>query len=313
MKYIVIIFLAMNLSTLFAKGVPAGTVIQNSATLSFSTEEETFSIESNVDKSVVAQLIDVKVSWMDTQAVVVSAGEREKVLTYKVVNSGNSRDRFTLLADVLDYKSSFPLAKYEIYIDTNNNNRFDSSDVVRKTVYIDADKEKLIFVVSQIDEGLSATSGSQAFVNLRAISRTGGSGEKGRIHTGRGVDGVDVVDGFSGGMSGDEGAYKLLVANVVISKDVTIDEEELITVSLDVSVVGEGSVKDVNVLDIIPETTKYVSGSLQLDGVKISDQDDSDAGRYKRKYLERNAEIQMSLGELDTSSHHTITYNLTIR
>ncbi len=313
MKYIAIIFFFLCSTSSFAKGVLAGTVIQNSATLNFSLEEETFSVKSNVAKSVVAQVIDVKVSWMDTRAVVVSEGEDKRVLTYKVRNDGNGRDRFTLEADALDYKSAFSLERKKIYLDTNKNLRFDASDRKRKTVTLGADKEQLVFVVSRIDKDLDVLSGSQSFVNFIAISRTGGSGEKGMIHKGRGVDGVDAVDGFLGGVSEDEGVYKLLIANVILDKDVTSDEDDLITVTLDVSVGGEGSVKDVKIVDIIPNETKYVKGSLLLDGAQMSEQKDSDAGRYKRKYKNRKAQIEMNLGELDTTSHHTITYNLTIR
>ncbi len=304
MKYIVIMIFVINLSTLFAKGVSAGTVIQNSATLSFSLEEETFSIESNVEKSVVAQLIDVKVSWMDTRAVLVSKGEKDKVLTYKVMNNGNGKDRYTLVADELDYKSEFALKKRKVYLDINNNFRFDSSDRERKSVALEADKEQLVFVVSKIDKELLASSGSQSFMNLKAISQVGGSGEKGTIHEGKGVDGVDAVDGFSGGMSEDEGSYTLLSANVILNKNVTIDKDGLITVTLTVTVGGEGSVKDVNIVDEIPVQTIYVRRSIKLDSRFLNDQ-----GRYKKN----RAQVLVSLGELDTSSYHTITYNLRLR
>ncbi len=311
MKYIIIIFLAINLSTLFAKGVAAGTVIQNSATLSFTMEEETFSIESNVEKSIVAQVIDVKVSWMDTRAVGVSAGESDKVLTFRVTNSGNGRDRFTLKADELDFKSAFSLMRKKIYLDTNNNFRFDASDRERKAVTLGADREKLVFVVSKIDKSLSVASGSQNFVSLKAISKTGGSGEKGTVHEGKGIDGVDAVDGFLGGMSEDEGVYTFLIANVVIKKDVYFSDG-LVRVLLTVTVRGEGHVRDVKIVDKIPQETKYVKGSLRLDGDFMSDQRDADSGRYKKKRGKRKARVVMSLGELDTSSFHTITYSLKI-
>ena len=313
MKYIVIIIFFFNLSTAFAKGVRAGTVIQNSAMLSFSLEEEEFIIKSNVAKSVVDQLIDVKVSWMDTRPMVVSLGERQRVLTYKVLNSGNGRDRYTLLAQELNYKSEFSLEEKRVYLDANDNYRLDASDPQRKTVTLDEDREQLVFVVSKIGDALTASSGSQNFVNLKALSRIGGSGEKGKIYIGRGIDGVDVVDGFSGGVSEDEGSYKLLIANVILNKDVSIDNDGIITVSVLVTVGGEGSVKDVNIVDEIPNETIYVKNSLLLDGRALTDQDDSDQGRYKRKYKERKAQILMSLGELDISSTHTITYSLKIR
>jgi hypothetical protein len=313
MKFIIIMILFFNISSLYAKGVSAGTVIKNSASLSFSIEDERFQIKSNVNKSVVDQLVDVKVSWMDTTAITVSAGEKKKVLSFMVLNSGNGRDKFRLFADSIGYKSDFTVARKVIYLDRNHNYRFDSADRVRKTYALNADQEQMFFVVSTIKKDTSIPSGSDSFINFRAVSTVGGSGETGRIHKRRGVKKVDAIDGFSGGISEDEGAYKLLVANVVLAKDVTEDAQGIITVSIDVRVVGEGSVKKVNIVDEIPNETIYIKNTLQLDGMSLSDQKDGDQGRYKRKYLSRKAQILMSLGELDTSSHHTITYNLRIR
>ena len=303
MKYIVIMVFVLNLSTLFAKGVSAGTVIQNSATLSFSLEEESFSIKSNIDRSIVDQVIDTKVSWMDTRPVLVSQGEKEKVLTYRVINNGNGKDRYRLVVDELDYKSAFSLKKKKVYLDTNNNFRFDSSDRESKSVSLEADKEQLIFVVSKIDRKLGLSSGNQCFVNLKAISQVGGSGEKGTIYKGKGVDGVDAVDGFSGGMSEDEASYKLLRANVILSKSATMNQNGFISVHVTVTIGGEGSVYDVNIIDPIPQKMIYIQKSLKLDGRFLSGQE---------KYIKSKAEVCVSLGELDTSSYHTITYNLKI-
>ncbi len=299
-------------NALFAKGIQAGTVIQNSATLSFSIEGEMYNIASNISKSVVAQVIDTTVSWEDTKDVVVGAGEKKCVLTYRVRNEGNGEDRFNLLSEVETYKSDFTPSRTRVYLDTNNNFRFDSSDRERKTVTLDADQAQFVFVVSDMKSD-DTNSRSKSYINLKAVSRTGGSGIRGKIHSHRGVKSVDAVDGLSGGLSEDEGVYKLLIANVKITKDVTQDDEGLITVSLDITVVGEGSVKDVHIVDKIPDETLYVKGSLLLDSGQMTDSDDSDAGRYKRKYKDNKAEIQMSLGDLDITSHHTITYNLTIR
>jgi hypothetical protein len=312
MKFIIMI-LFFGHSFIFAKGVSAGTVIRNSASLSFRVENESFKIKSNVNESVVAQLVDVKVSWMDTAAIAVSAGERKKVLSFKVLNSGNGRDKFRLTADTVAYKSDFSVEKKLIYLDQNNNYRFDSEDRARKTYTLEADQEQMFFVVSTIKDDADVPSGSDSFINFRAVSSVGGSGIAGRIHKRAGIKDVDAVDGFSGGISEDEGSYKLLVANVVLAKDVSEDTQGIITVAIDVRVVGFGSVKKVKIVDEIPDETIYVKNSLALDGMSLSDQEDGDQGRYKRKYKSRKAQILMSLGELDTSSHHTITYNLRIR
>ncbi len=313
MKFVIIMIVCFNFTLVFAKGVHAGTVIQNRASLSFSIDDEKFNINSNIDKSVVDQRIDVKVSWMDANPIAVSGGEKKKVLSFMVLNSGNGKDKFRLSADSVENKSDFSLSKKRIYLDTNHNFRFDASDRVRKTYALEADKEQMFFVVSTISNEKGLSSGSESFIDFRAVSMIGGSGQAGHIHRRAGVKKVDAVDGFGGGLSEDEGSYKLLVANVVLTKDASQDEAELITISLDVQVKGEGSVKDVKIVDEIPNETIYVKNSLQLDGMSVSDQKDGDQGRYKRKYGSRKAKVLMSLGELDTTSHHTITYNLKIR
>lgn len=287
-------------------------MIQNSATLSFSVDGDGFNVVSNIDRSIVAQLLDVKVSWMDTSSVIVHKGEKKNVLTYKIVNNGNGKDKYTMLAEDVNNKSKFDLARKRVYLDTNQNYQFDSDDRERKTVELAGDSQTMAFVVSDIDSDINVTSGSQHFINFRAISRIGGSGEKGQVHKGRGENGVDAIDGFSGGIDEAEGDYKLLIANTVINKEVT-SKDEIITVTLTITVTGEGTVRDVNILDYIPDETIYQSGTLTLDGTSMSDQDDGDQGRYIRKSSKNSARILMSLGELDTSSHHIITYNLKMR
>jgi hypothetical protein len=311
-KLLVIFLLLSNLSLLYAKGVSAGTVIKNSATLDFVIGSESFKIKSNISKNIVDQLIDVKVSWMDTTEVSVSKGDKKKVLTFKVLNSGNAKDRFNLYANVLKNRSDFNLKRKRIYLDTNHNLYFDSKDRVRKTVTLNEDEESLVFVVSDIPKILNAPSQSKNFVHFKAVSRKGGSGIKGKVYRKKGFKKTDAIDGLSGGIGEDEGIYKLLIATIVMDKKVTI-KEDLITVSIDVTLSGEGSVKKVFIKDDIPNETKYVKNSLKLNGISLSDKRDKDRGRFKRKYRSREAYIRVKLGEVFSLDHFIITYNLKMR
>ncbi len=312
MKLFIILILSFG-SFLYAKGVSAATVIQNSATLDFSISGELFSIQSNIDRSVVEQLLDVSVSWMDTADVAVSKGDKKRVLTYKIVNNGNGEDRYTLIAKEQVSKSQFETEIKKIYVDMNENFQFDSNDNERKTITLAPDEEGLIFLVTNIDEDLNASSLSRNFTNLKAFSRRGGSGEVGRVHTNRGIGGVDAIDGLSGGESEDEGVFQLLIANVILDKNVTSDENDLFTVLIDVNVEGDGIAGDVKIQDKIPDEMIYVKDSLELDNILLTDADDTDEGRYKRKYLDRKALISVELGDLDTESSHIIKYNLKLR
>jgi hypothetical protein len=312
MKLFVVLILSLG-GLLYAKGVSAATIIQNSATLDFSISGESFSIQSNVDRSVVEQLLDVSVSWMDTADVAVSKGDKKRVLTYKIVNNGNGEDRYTLIAKEQVSKSQFVTEVKKVYIDMNANFQFDSNDNERKTITLAPDEEGLVFLVTNIALDLNASSLSRNFANLKAFSRRGGSGEVGRVHTNRGIGGVDAIDGLSGGESEDEGIFQLLIANVVLDKNVTSDENDLFTVLIDVRVEGDGLAEDVRIEDQIPNEMIYVSHSLELDNLSLTDTDDTDAGRYKRKYRERKALINVELGDLDTDSSHIIKYNLRLR
>ncbi len=311
MKLLIVLILSLG-GLLHAKGVSAATVIQNSATLDFTMSGETFSIESNIDRSIVEQLLDVSVSWMDTSDVLVSRGDKKRVLTFKIVNNGNGKDRYTLIAKEEISKSEFVTEVKKVYVDMNDNFQFDSNDNERKTITLEPDEEGLIFLVTNIDEDLNASSLSKNFVNLEAFSRIGGSGEVGRVHLNRGIGGVDAIDGLGGGKSEDEGIFQLLIANVILDKNVT-SVDDIFTVLIDVRVEGDGLAESVKVEDQIPDEMIYIKNSLELDDISLTDTDDTDGGRYKRKYLQRKALIEVELGDLEVGSSHIIKYNLKLR
>lgn len=311
MKLLIVLILSLG-SLLHAKGVSAATVIQNSATLNFSMSGEQFSIVSNVDRSVVEQLLDVSVSWMDTADILVSRGDKKRVLTFKIVNNGNGKDRYTLIAKEEISKSEFVTEIKKVYVDMNDNFQFDSSDSERKTITLEPDEEGLVFLVTNINGDLNASSLSRNFVNLEAFSRRGGSGEVGRVHLNRGIGGVDAIDGLGGGKSEDEGVFQLLIANVILDKNVT-NNDDIFTVLIDIRVEGDGLAESVKVEDQIPDEMIYIKNSLELDDISLTDADDTDEGRYKRKYLQRKALIEVELGDLEIGSSRIIKYNLKLR
>ncbi len=317
MKYFISMIFFLCSSLVYAKGVSAGTVIENSATLSFSMDEEDFSIESNIVKDVVNQLIDVSVSWMDTRAVLVNRGDKKRVLTFKVVNSGNGADSFSLASEVAGEHSDFETKKRKLYIDSNDNLKFDKNDKKVTAVALKADESALVFVASDISHKRSAIAGSQSFVTLKARSQRGGSGIKGTFHRGAGIGGVDAIDGLGGGVSWESGIYKLLNVKVVIEKNIFLNKRvtnhfytnSVLTVQLVLAITGEGSVHNLNLTDVIPTEAAYVVHTLQLDGEALSDRLDDDEGRY----LASKKQIDLDFDLLKASKKHTITYKVKVR
>ncbi len=309
----IFLFLILFIPQLFAKGVKAGTVITNVATLDYKMGNRDFHTKSNVQKSIVAQLIDVKVSWIDAQDITVVSGDKKRVLTFKVLNSGNGTDRFNLIKKFLSYKSDFQPKKSKVYLDRNRNYYLDSSDRVRKTVTLKPDEEQLVFIVSDIGKQQDAKNGAKAYYSLKAVSRRGGSGIPGKVHPQKGEKRVDAIDGLNGGIGEDEGNFKFLKATLILQKSVKQDDKGIITVTLDISVDGDGVVKNVKIEDEIPNETIYIKNSLTLNGRGLTDKKDGDEGRYKRRYKNRKAKIFLNLGDMDISSHYIAKYRLRVR
>jgi hypothetical protein len=311
MRYILILLLII--TNIYAKGVLAGTVIQNIATLDFVLNEKRHHIKSNIEKSIVDQILDVKVSWMDIDEVSVTDGEKRSVLTFSVLNSGNGIDSFELFAKELEYKSDFQIKNIEIYLDRNSNSRLDSEDVIKKSLTIEPDGQKRVFVVSDVKRDADVSNGAKCYISLKAVSKTGGSGERGKIYRKKGVKGVDAVDGLSGGIGEDEGIYRFLKANLVLKKRVIKRGNGVLTVELDITAKGEGVVKNVQVVDEINRDTAYINESMSLDDQALTDKKDGDKGYYDNCKGDDRAKIFFDIGDIEVREHHIARYNLRLR
>jgi len=291
---------------LYAKGVDAGTVIENRATLSYSFEGKTRTLKSNIAKSIVAQLIDPKVSWIDLSEVGVLSGEKNRVLSFIVENSGNGKDSFSLSTQTQEYRSKFFPKKRLIYIDSNQNSRFDIQDKIVDSIKLDADEQRLIFVVSDISQKVTLEGDPKSYITLRATSKIGGSGKRGKVHPKAGVRGVDAIDGINGGIAEDVGVYKLLKSNVLLKKSVKKVAKDSFLVVVDLQIVGKSAIKDLLIEDKIAKETTYVKNSLTLDERHLSDQKDGDEG-----YILEDGNISkviVNLSKQNCSAKHKIAY-----
>lgn len=300
---------------LFAKGVRAGTIIKSTATLSFSfanSKEKRFT--NSVSEMIVAQVVDLLVSWSDLDMVSVSEFEREKFLTFRIQNIGNGKDRISLLSSYLKYKSDFLPKGSEIFIDSNDNLKFDSKDEKINQITLDADEEKMIFVVCDLKRQKKLKSGDKSYISLKALSLTGGSGIKGKVHKGKGINGVDVVDGLSGGVGEDEGIFVYRDTDLQLKKEVSLNQNSgLITVLLKLTFDVDESFSDVVIEDFIPKETIFVDGSLIFDNRSINSFSGQNSIYCKRDRYKSGSKISLKIGKLDSSKEHTISYKLKIK
>lgn len=275
----------------FGAGTPAGTAIDNTATVDFEINGSAASQSSNTVTLTVDERLDVAITVLSPQ-VLVAAGDAGRGLLFTVTNTGNGSEAFTLAIDSALAGDDFdPVpAVPAIYFDTDGSGDFSAGDTAydpgNNDPVLAADASIDVLLVNDIPGGLA--NGDIGRSQLTATANTG-SGSPGDQFSGAGDGGVDAVVGASGGSVADSGEY--LVADVQISvlKSVTIADPfggneplpgSTLTYSIAVEVTNGGTAANAVVNDPIPGNTSFVASSIQLNGGGLTDAADADAGEY---------------------------------
>jgi uncharacterized repeat protein (TIGR01451 family) len=287
LKNIKILFFLLMLvlnQILWAKGVLAGTEIQNSVDLTYEIGGISHNANSNVVIDRVDQVIDVQVVSSNVSHLVVTPGQTDQVLTFKITNIGNGQDTFTLNHEI-NGTNDFNINNPRIYIDTNNNSLFDIAvDTQASEITLDADAYANLFLVCDIPSGTFAT-GDISGNAISAASKIGGSGIPGTSYAGAGTGGSWAVDGMSGGKDKAFGIYEIvdLAPRLIKSASVATTDVftgSIITYTINVQLIGTGTIDNFIAHDTIPAGTTYMAGSLKLDGNPLTDSVDSDIGSF---------------------------------
>ena len=304
-----------------AAGVPAGTVINNTAQVTFSVGTVTTVTNSNPTSLTVAEILDVVVT-LQTPTVSVSAGDTQQEIVYRVTNTGNGPEAFhlamnsVLTGDQFDPADATP----SIYFDTDASGDLSPGDTAyvagTNDPVLNADAFVTILVVNDIPG--SVVDGNRGFSRLTADARTG-TGTPGTTFAGQGVSGTDAVVGTTGADGEATGEY--LVAGVAVNavkSQVVVDQfggarpvpGARINYSIVVSATGTGTALNPIFTDSIPANTSYVPGTLRLNAAVITDNADADAGDY---LATPTARVRVALGNLtQASGSQTITFAVTI-
>ena len=303
-------------SPAMADGVPAGTLIENTATAEFSDADGTpQSIDSNTVTVQVDELLDVTAAWQDGSAVTI--GNTSAVLTFEITNTGNGPEAFNLTADPAVTGNDFDVTIDGVAYDTNGNGIYDDGvDVVlgagAATPSIDADNALTIFVLVTSPAGV--TDGEAGAVNLFAEAVTG-TGAPGTSFAGQGVDGSNAVVGATGADADADGSLIARLAALTLTKSASVLDpfggaeavpNAVVTFTIVASVGGSGSITDLTVTDAIPAGTTYQAATLKLDGASLTDATDADAGEAN------SSGIAVDVGSAAAGSSYTITFDVAI-
>ena len=304
-----------------AAGIAVGTVIENTANITFDLAGTPLALQSNTTTIVVAERINVTTTLQSPQTLV-APNDTGQALLFTVTNTGNGSETFSLAVDSSIAGDDFdPIPSVPaIYFDTDGSGDFNVGDVAYVAGVNDpilaADEFVNVFIVNDIPGTVS--NGDLGRSQLTATSATG-SGVAGTVFTNQGDGGVDAVIGVTGGTASAVGEY--LVSNVLINvvKAQTVADPfggaepvpgATLTYTVTVEVASSGVATASTMNDVIPTFTTFVPNSITLNGVVLSDAADGDSGELDTSGA---TSVVVRLGDLTQADGiQTIVFQVTI-
>ena len=278
-------------TAVIAAGTPAGTVIENTATVSFDLAGTPLTITSNTTTITVVERIDVVVTLQSAQ-ILVAPNDTNRTLLFRVTNMGNGTETFALAIDSSLSGDDFdPVPTVPpIFFDTDGSGDFNVGDLPYNPGVNDpvlpADGSVDIFLVNDIPG--TVANGEIGLSQLTATSLTG-IGAPGTEYTGQGDGGVDAIIGTSGGEDLDVGEYLVSEVQISVIKAQAVSDPfggtqalpgATITYTITVEVTSSGTATASVLRDLIPAFSTYLPNSITLNAAAVSDATDADAGEF---------------------------------
>ncbi|MES2987703.1 MAG: hypothetical protein V4808_07340 [Pseudomonadota bacterium] len=288
----------------FAQQTPAGTSINNQASVSYNVGGSPQTSTSNTATFVVDKKVNLAVAEVGGAATRVAIGSTDQVTTFTVTNLTNATQDFRLapgqqsVSIPLLGTDDFNVTSMRVYVDSNGNGTYDAG--VDIATYIDelaADATVTVFLVANIPN----TAGIHtAIVGLNAIvAAGGGSGALGAdlvatsLLTADSASTVDIVfaddgnllDQLRDGQQWAFDAYTVDSAAVTMTKIARVISDPfnlvvnpkaipgaVVEYCMTISNAGPGIATGVTLTDALPANTTYISNSLTVGGLGVGGQ-----------------------------------------
>jgi uncharacterized repeat protein (TIGR01451 family) len=299
-----------------ATGTRAGTNIDNTATATYDQGGTPATVNSNLHRILVDELINVTLDWTDPADVPTTPGATNQVTTYRITNTGNGIETFGLTTVSTVAGDNYDPTVTSIVIDDGDGVYEPGIDVVyvpgANDPVLNPDAGVTVFVLVTTPGGVNDN--DRGGVQLIATSRTG-TGAPGTSFAGAGEGGGNAVIGSSGGDAEDTGYYEVASATVGLVKSATVSDPfggttavpgSVITYQIVATVTGSGSMNALAINDIVPAGTTYVPGSITLGGGGLTDATDADAGRFNANT------VTVTLGTVPGGQTRTVTFQVRI-
>jgi uncharacterized repeat protein (TIGR01451 family) len=277
----------------FAAGTLAGTDIDNIAEATYDTPSGPVTIQSNMVRIKVDELLDVTAVTTDPGDITTAPGATGNVQAFRITNTGNGDEAFRLTANTGIGGDDFDPTLTQIVLDTNNNGIYDPGV---DTVYVagsndpvlQPDQSKIVFVITSTP--IAVTNGNRGGGNA-VVGTTGADAEASSFLAVQAaslalVKSATIVDPFGGNRP---------VPGAVI------------TYSLVATISGAGSLTNLVITDPVPVGTTYQAASMTLEAAALTDATDADAGNFN------GTRISVSAGNVPAGQTRTVTFKTVIQ
>lgn len=309
----------------FAAGTVAGTDIDNIAEATYDTPSGPVTIQSNMVRIKVDELLNVTVVTTDPGDITTAPGAVGNVQTFRITNSGNGEEAFRLTANLNTGGDDFDPTLTQIILDSNDNGIYepgiDPAYIAgTNDPLLQPDQSRLVFVITSTP--ISVTNGNRGTTGLTATAVTG-SGAPGTSFAGAGQGGGNAVVGAArpnhpnvGAIDSASSFLAVQAASLALVKSATILDPfggnrpvpgAVITYNLVATISGAGSLTNLVITDPIPAGTAYQAASMTLEAAALTDAADADAGNFN------GTRISVAAGNVPAGQTRTITFKAVIQ
>lgn len=305
-----------------AAGTPAGTLIGNSATLSFSLpgkpNESTVAVAPPVT---VAKVIEVMVTWQDAAPVPAGSPDTNRVLTFAVTNTGNAAESFRLSRNDAVGGDQFDPLPLVIWLESGAQTGFQATGPAADTPYgagvndptLPADGSRIVYLVGDIPAGV--VTGSFGRSVLAATATTPGSAAAAPGALLGTFGGIQAIAGRATSVAA-AGTYLVSGVSMGLAKSVAAVRDpaggtrvmsgSVLTYRIVLTFRGSGVADGVAMQDPLPASLSYVAGSLTVDGAARTDAADGDGAGAG------NNTVTADLGSVTAPATRVIEFKATV-
>lgn len=303
----------------FAAGTIAGTDIDNIAEATYDTPSGPVTIQSNMVRIKVDELLDATIVTLDPGDITTSPGASGNRQSFRISNSGNGEEAFQLTANVNTGGDDFDPTLTQIVLDSNGNGIYDAGvDAVyvagSNDPVLQPDQSIIVFVITATPT--TVTNGNRAATNLMATAITG-SGAPGTTFANAGQGGGNAVVGNTGADADANSFLVVQAAAISLLKSATIADPfggsrplpgAVITYSIVATISGAGTLDNVVLTDSIPAGTVYQAGSITFEAAAQTDAvDGTDDADFN------GTRVRVGAGNVAAGQTRTVTFRTVIQ